>query len=125
MIVHRTERVPATERRGDNPLYFGDLLLYPNLGEPLGKAKDKTLSFYLIVDPASGGVASATLEIMQGTQSLAQLPMELPKPDTSGRISHVAQLPLASFPPGSYVLRITLTQGGQKEVRDAPFTVVE
>jgi VWFA-related protein len=125
VIVHRTEKVPANERTGDNPLYFGELLLYPNLGEPLGKAKDKTLSFYFTIDPAPGGVPSATLEIVQGAQSLAQLPMDLPKPDATGRISHVAQLPLASFPPGSYILRITLTQGGQKEVRDAPFTVVE
>jgi hypothetical protein len=51
--------------------------------------------------------------------------MELSKPDATGRIAHAGQLPLASFPPGQYVLRTTVSQGAQKEARDATFTVVE
>ena len=125
LIVRRSEKVPASERGGDNPLYFGDLLLYPNLGEVLRKSADKTLPFFMTVDPAPGSAPAATLEILQKGQALAQLPMELSKPDAAGRISHVGQLPLASFPAGQYVLRVTVSQGPQKEARDAPFTVVE
>ena len=125
LIVRRSEKLPAGEKTADNPLYFGDLLLYPNLGEPLRKSTDKTLSFFLTVDPAPGGAPTATLEILQKGQSLAQLPMELSKPDATGRIAHAGQLPLASFPPGQYVLRTTVSQGAQKEARDATFTVVE
>ena len=125
LIVRRTEKIPAAERGADNPLYFGDLLLYPNIGEPLRKAADKTLAFFLTVDPAPGAPPTAGLEILQKGQSLAQLPMELTKPDASGRISHAGQLPLASFPAGEYVLRVTVSQGAQKEVRDATFTVVD
>ena len=51
--------------------------------------------------------------------------MELAKPDASGRISHVGQLPLASFPAGKYVMRVTVSQGAQKEARDAAFAVVD
>ena len=125
LIVRRTEKIPAAERSADNPLYFGDLLLYPNIGEPLRKAADKTLAFFLTVDPAPGAPPTAALEILQKGQSLAQLPMELTKPDASGRIAHAGQLPLASFPAGQYVLRVTVSQGAQKEARDATFTVVE
>ena len=125
LIVRRSEKVPASERGGDNPLYFGDLLLYPNLGEPLKKSADKTLTFFMRIDPAPGSAPTAALEILQKGQSLAQLPMDLSKADASGRISHAGQLPLASFPPGEYVLRVTVSQGAQKQVRDAPFTVVE
>jgi VWFA-related protein len=125
LIVRRSEKVPAGEKTADNPLYFGDLLLYPNLGEPLRKSTDKTLSFFLTVDPAPAGAPTATLEILQKGQPLAQLPMELSKPDATGRIAHAGQLPLASFPPGQYVLRTTVSQGAQKEARDATFTVIE
>jgi VWFA-related protein len=125
LIVRRSEKLPAGEKTADNPLYFGDLLLYPNLGEPLRKSTDKTLSFFLTIDPAPGSAPTATLEILQKGQALAQLPMELSKPDATGRIAHAGQLPLASFPPGQYVLRTTVSQGAQKEARDAAFTVVE
>lgn len=125
LIVRRTEKVPASDRGADNPLYLGDLLLYPNLGEPLRKSADKTLPFFMTIDPAPGSAPTATLEIVQKGQPLAQLPMELSKPDTAGRISQQGQLPLASFPAGAYVLRVTVSQGAQKEVREAPFTVVD
>jgi len=125
LIVRRSEKLPAGEKTADNPLYFGDLLLYPNLGEPLRKSADKTLSFFLTVDPVPGSAPTATLEILQKGQPLAQLPMEMSKPDATGRIAHAGQLPLASFPPGQYVLRTTVSQGTQKEARDATFTVVE
>ena len=45
--------------------------------------------------------------------------------DPDGRISHPGQLPLASFPPGDYVLRVTISQGAQKEAREAAFKVVD
>jgi hypothetical protein len=100
-------------------------LLYPNLGEPLRKSADKTLAFFMTVDPAAGSAPTAALEILQKGQSLAQLPMELSKPDPAGRIAHAGQLPLASFPVGDYVLRVTISQGAQKEAREATFTVVD
>jgi VWFA-related protein len=125
LIVRRSEKLAAGERTADNPLYFGDLLLYPNLGEPLRKSTDKTLSFFLTADPTPGSAPTATLEILQKWQPLAQLPTELSKPDATGRIAHAGQLPLASFPAGHYVLRVTVSQGAQKEARDATFTVVE
>lgn len=125
LIVRRTERVPPGEKNSDNPLYVGDLLLYPNLGEPLRKSTDKTLSFYLSVQPGAGLAPGATLELLHNGKPLAQAPLQLAAAGADGRIQHTAQLPLANFPPGEYGLRISVTQGSAKEVRDASFTVIE
>jgi VWFA-related protein len=126
VLVRRTEKVPANQRNGDNPLYLGDLLLYPNLGEPVKKGTDKTVSFFLRVMPAgSGSPISAVLELTQGTQAVGQVPMELAKPNAAGVIEQSSQLPLANFPPGSYGLRIAISQGAEKAVREATFTVVD
>jgi VWFA-related protein len=125
IVVRRTEKVPAAERTDDNPLYFGELLLYPSLGEPLSKSRDKTLSFYYTLQPAGSAAPAATLEILQKGQSLAQLPLQLPAPSADGRIQHTAQLPLENFPAGEYTLRVNVTQGSAKETRDAGFRVVD
>jgi hypothetical protein len=126
VIVRRTEKVPAAERTGDNPLYIGDLLAYPNLGEPLRKSVDKTLSFFLDVQPATGGGApTAMLELLADGKPLAQAPVQLPAAGADGRIQETAQLPLANFPAGAYVLRVTIAQGGAQEKREATFTVID
>ena len=126
IIVRRTEKVPAGERATDNPLFVGDLLLYPNLGEPLRKSVEKTVSFFLRVNPAAGGAApTATLELLSGKQVIGQVPMELAKPNAAGVIEQSSQLPLGNFPAGTYGLRITISQGTEKVVREAGFTVVE
>ena len=70
VIVRRGEKVPEAERVQGSPLYVGDTLLYPNLGEPLVKGTDKELGFYLVVYPTQGaapqpGGPSATLELLQ------------------------------------------------------------
>jgi hypothetical protein len=125
LVVERTERVPENERDADNPLYYGDLLLYPNIGKPLSKAADKTLSFALAVYGAAGGAApAATLELQQKGQSLGRVPLTVPAPDAAGRSQIASQLPLDPFPPGDYTLEVTVTAGSAKEVRSAPFTVV-
>jgi len=125
LIVERTERVPEQERDADNPLYYEDLLLYPNIGTPLSKANDKTLSFALAVYGAGGSPApTATLELQQNGQALGQVPLTVPAADAGGRAQIASQLPLDPFPPGVYALQVTVTAGAVKEVRSAKFTVV-
>jgi len=126
VIVQRTERLPATERTGTNPLYYEDLLLYPNLGEPMSKRATKALSFFFAVIPASGDARPrAALELLQGGRIVGHAPLELPVPAADGRIQHVSQLPLASVPPGEYELRIVVTQGSQRQARSATVGVVD
>ena len=126
LIVRRTERVPAAERAGDNPLYHEDLLLYPNLGTPLRKSVDKTLSFAISVYGAGGGAApTATLVLQKDGTPLGQVPVTLPAADATGRIQLASQLPLDNFPPGTYTLELAIERGAEREVRTATFTLTE
>jgi VWFA-related protein len=125
LIVQRTERVPAAERTGDNPLYQGELLLYPNLGTPLRKSVDKTVSFAISVYAAGSPAPTATLVLQKDGTPLGQVPITLPAADASGRTQLASQLPLENFPPGTYTLELTIERGSEREVRTASFTLTE
>ena len=123
VVVHHTERVAPAERQANNPLYFGDVVIYPNMGEPLAKSRDKAVTFYVVLAPGALVTPGTTLEILRGEEVVSRSPVALPKPDTSGRIAHVAQVPLDALPPGRYTLRLIVTQGNQKEVRETAFVI--
>jgi hypothetical protein len=124
LIVQRTERVPPTERDAGNPLYYGDLLLYPNLGETISKRQTSTLSFAFNVIPGSAP-AQASLTLLQGEHTVAETALTLGTPDAQGRIWHVSQPPLANIAPGEYVLAVTVAVGNSRETRRATFRVTE
>jgi hypothetical protein len=124
MIVRRTERVPAAERDATNPLYYGDLLLYPNLGDPVSKRETPALTFAFTVIPGSAP-ARASLVLSQAERSIGQTALPLDAPDAQGRIWHVSQLPLGSLDAGEYALAVTVTAGTSSETRRATFRVVE
>lgn len=124
VIVRRTERVPAGERDATNPLYHGDLLLYPNLGEPVSKRERPALSFAFSVIPGAAP-ARASLTLSQGERPVGEVPLTLGTPGADGRIQHVSQLPLASLPAGDYTLSVTVTAPGFSETRRVSFQIVE
>ena len=112
VIVRRSEKIADKDRRADHPLLMGDVLLHPNLGEPVSKAASKELGFYFTVYPAKGGpAAESTIELMLNGKLVAQVPMPLPAADASGRVQQVGRLPLDQIAPGTYQLRAVVTQG--------------
>jgi hypothetical protein len=124
MIVRRTERVPAAERDANNPLYYGDLLLYPNLGEPISKRQTPMLSFAFNVI-AGTAPPRAALTLSQGDRVLGETALPLGAPDAQGRIWHVSQLPLTSLTPGEYALLVTIAAGADTQTRRTTFRVIE
>ncbi|HXW05130.1 MAG TPA: VWA domain-containing protein [Vicinamibacterales bacterium] len=111
VLVRRAEKVSEKERRPDNPLQVGEVVLYPNLGEAVSKAA-KEVAFYFAVYPAEGGpVPQATLELLLDGNAVAQLPLPLPAADRSGRIQQVGRLPVEQLAPGTYELRAVVRQG--------------
>ena len=123
--VKRGEKVPEKERPGGNPLLVNDVLLYPNLGEPVSKSA-KEAGFYFVVYPAPGGSAPrATIELMQNGKPVAQLPMPLEAADASGRIQMVGRLPITELAAGTYELRAIVTQGADQAVRSSMLRIVE
>ena len=124
-IVKRAERVPESERKAATPLYYGDALIYPNLGEPLLKSAAKEVAFFFTVYTA-GGVpppTTASVEVLMSGRSLGRATAGLPAPDATGRIQHVGALPLQAFGAGTYELKVSVSDGRSTATRSAAFKV--
>ena len=117
VLVQRVEKVREDEPR-NGPLYVQNMLVYPNLGEPVSKAAS-AIGFFFTLYPGtkSTDAPQATLELMQNGKLLAKLPVELPPPDGSGRIQQLGRLPLETLAPGTYELRAVARQGSETVVR--------
>lgn len=122
VVVRRAEAVPAAERDAENPLYYDDLLLYPSLGEPVSRSRDRVMSLYCVV--RASAPVSGRLVLLQNGAVLAETPVRLSMPDTEGRIQHVAQVPLADIAPGRYELTLTITSGSKRVTRAVTVEVV-
>ncbi len=125
VILKRAERLSEEEKKIANPFHYGELVIYPNLGESLKKATTKQLPVFFNVYMPQGAKAAPKLmiEVMQGGKKLAGVAAELPAPDASGRIQFASAIPLDSFQPGSYELKITVNDGQASVSRVAAFAV--
>jgi VWFA-related protein len=126
VILKRADRLTAEEQKQVNPFHYGELLIYPNLGEPIGKAAMKQLPFFFNVYVPQGVKTAPKLEIavLQNGQQLARLQSELPAPDAAGLIPFASALPLDSFQPGRYELKITVSDSTGSVTRRTAFTVI-
>jgi VWFA-related protein len=124
VLVQRTERVRPEERDKSNPLYAGDLLIYPNLGEPIAKSRQKTLAFYVVVVPGLGAATEASLEVLDGGRTISQAPVTL-RADAPGPIAQVGELAVDTLTAGRYTLRLIVSQGGRREMRESAFVLIE
>ncbi len=125
MLVKHADKVGAAEKRDVNPLYFGDTILYPSTGEPFHKASVPAVEFYFVVYGASDPGRRASLEVRNEERTVGATTLDLVAPDESGRIQQAGALPLQSLGPGSYLLRVTVSDSRGSDSREAPFTVAE
>ena len=124
VVVQRTERIATSEQRSNVPFYYGDMLLYPNSGDPFRTGHDAELMFYFSFYKGSGDTPEATLEILHSGQVLASVPVDMSAPAAEqNRVQHVGKLPIDKFPTGTYELRLRLKSGTKEEVRNAFFTI--
>ncbi len=125
VVLKRAERITADEQKKDQPLYFGELLVYPNLGEPVLKSVAKQVTFFFTAWPSKGTAETLKLmvEILQNNQSLGQMSAQLPAADEQGRIKYASSLPLDGFQPGVYELKITVRDSKTGVSRSSQFTV--
>ena len=124
-VLKRAERLTAEELKQDRPFHFGDLLVYPNLGEPIVKSTARQLAFFFTAWPSKGSTAELefTLEILQNNRQLSRTSGHLPAPDTEGQIKYASSFPLDKFPPGDYELKVTIGEGKNTVSRSTRFTV--
>jgi hypothetical protein len=125
VVLSRAERITANEQKKDHPFYFGELVVYPNLGEPILKSVTKQLAYFLTAWPAKGDVAPLKLvaEIVQNKRSVAQTSAQLPSADEQGRIKYASALPLEGFAPGAYELKVTVTDNRASLSRSTQFRI--
>lgn len=122
VIIKRAEQV---KEKTDNPFLIGEVLVYPNLGEPIPKSINKQMGFYFNVYPAKGSndLPKLLLEILQGNKSIARLPLKLTQADNTRRIQYASALPLDSLTPGNFELRITVSDAKETVSRSTTFTL--
>jgi VWFA-related protein len=125
LLTARAEKIPAQDRRKDNPLQVGDVVVYPNLGEPVSK-KGKEVGIFFTVYPARGGAApQAVLDLIQNGASLGQIPLPLAAADAAGRIQQTGRVPIEQLAPGNYELRVAVTQGTTRLARTVQLRITE
>jgi hypothetical protein len=121
VAVRSSEKVPEGQRVASSPLYVGEQLLTPSMGEPFSKAQTKELPFYFVVYPTKEGAPTATLSLLSSGKVLAEAPLELAAADDKGRIQQVGRIPVEALPPGSYEIRISVQQGSQTAAQGLTF----
>jgi len=126
-VLRRAERLTPEEQKRDQPFRFGELLVYPNLGEPLIKSAAQQLAFFFTAWPAKASTEPLkfNVEILQNHRSLAKIPGQLPAPDQLGQIKYASSFPLDKFPPGDYDLKVTVGDGTSTVSRSTSFTVAQ
>jgi VWFA-related protein len=127
VLVRRAEKVEGNEQQRENPLFFGETIIYPDLGEPFHKATSQALGFYFTAYGGKDAAApkKATIEIYQGEMATGKVMADLPAPDAAGRIQYAGALPLNAFPPGAYKLKVTVSDAAGFDSRQTAFTVAE
>ena len=123
VLINRIEDmsdVPA-DAAASAPLYVGRSLLYPHVGEPIRRSSASELPFYFALYGRVQGL-EASAQLLQNGKVLAEAPVQLPQ-SSGPRVQHVGRLPIGALPPGTYELRIRVTDGKREESRTAYFTV--
>jgi VWFA-related protein len=124
VVVSRVEHVkdgPPASARLAPPLYVGQSLLYPNLGETIRRSAATELPFYFTL---YGDVSTvkAYAQLLENGRVLGESPVELPAAAGS-RVQHVGKLPIGTLPAATYELRIRVTDGTREVSRTAYFTL--
>ncbi|HSE15634.1 MAG TPA: VWA domain-containing protein [Pyrinomonadaceae bacterium] len=121
-VLKRAERLTPEEQQRDQPLRFGELLVYPNLGE---RIVAKQLAYFFTAWPAKGSAKplQMTLKILQNNREVGKTSGELPAADESGQIKYAGSFAIDKFQPGEYMLAVTVSDDKTSVTRLTPFSI--
>ena len=124
-VLKRAERLTPEEQKRDQPLGFGELLVYPNLGEQIDRNTAKQLAYFFTAWPAKGATKpmQVTLEILQNNRQVGKTSGELPPADERGQIKYASSFALDKFPPGEFELKVTVSDGQNSVSRSTRFVL--
>ena len=109
VLIKTAERL-SRDLQTANPFHFEEVLLYPNLGQPVRKSEVKDLALFITVYPAKDESSSLklNLEISRASKAVGQFSYDLPAADQNGRVQYVSAIPLEHLEPGEYEVKITV-----------------
>ena len=124
-VLKRAERLTPTEQQQERPLRFGELLVYPNLGEKIDRNAAKQLAYFFTAWPGKGSTKplQVTLEILQNNRTVGKTSGELPPADERGQIKYASSFALDKFSPGVFELKVTVSDGVNSASRSTTFSL--
>jgi VWFA-related protein len=124
-VLKTAERLTPEEQKRNQPFQFGELLLYPNLGEKIDRQRTKELAYFFTAWPAKGNTKpmQVTLEILQNNRAVGKTSGQLPAADANGQIKYASSFSLDKFPAGVFELRVTVSDGQNSVSRSTTFNV--
>jgi hypothetical protein len=119
IVVIKKTGHPTPGQEALKTFQFDDLLVFPNLGEPVSKAAGNKLSLFVTVYTAKGDSTPPKLNlvIMSAGRSVGHLSYDLHAPDKTGRIQYASVINLEKFQPGEYELKIAVQAGSRMATR--------
>jgi hypothetical protein len=125
VIIKSAEKLTAAEAAAQRPFNFGEVAIYPNMGEPVRKSASKNLAFFVTAytPRASASATKLRMEIVQQGRALGQTSYDLPAPDASGRVQYAGAIPIDKYKPGDYELRVTVQDAQSTATRTERFTI--
>ncbi len=95
------------------PLRLGTNRVVPNLIASLRRGTAGVLPLYFEVYPSrtESAKAQAELQFLRGGHVVAESPIALPTPDSTGKITFAGTIPTGNLQPGRYEIRALVRQG--------------
>lgn len=121
-LLRRADPLPADAPPSEDPFRYEGTRLVPHLAGPVSQAATPNLSFFARLYPAPGAEPpKLTLDFVRDGKIVGRAQPPLPPPDARGRIAYVGGVPSASFPPGAYEVRLTVSQGAARVTESTRF----
>jgi VWFA-related protein len=123
IIVGRAEAVKPGDADAQNPLYVGDLLLYPDVGVPVRRAEDRELAFFFTAYGRPGGQTLGLLELLSQGRVVSSTPLALEAFDQQGRVPRLQRIAIDTLAPGVYELRVSVSERDGSDSKTAKFRI--
>jgi VWFA-related protein len=124
-LIRSAQRLPETNQQTPNPFHYGEVLIYPNPGQPLQRSLKELAVFVTVyLAPEAADSPKLNLEIKQGGRVLGQANYDLPAPDAARRIKYAGSLAIDRLQAGEYELRVTVRDAKTTATRSQQFAIM-
>jgi VWFA-related protein len=123
-LIRRVDQLPP-DTKSDDPLDYQTARIVPNLDAPISLAVNPKLWLYFAGYPAKGAEPpKVAIEFHREGRTLAKADVPLPAADPDGVIRYIGAFPTTSLMPGTYEVKVAMSQGGGSCAEEARFSIV-